>query len=64
MNPGQVVQVVRQKDYGFNPWSGHIREATDRCFSLTSMLLPLSFSLSKINKHILGKDLKNTNHAI
>ena len=31
---------------------GHIQEATDGCFSLTSMFL--SLSPSQINKHIIG----------
>ena len=30
---------------GFGPQSGRVREATDRCFSLTSMFVSLSFSL-------------------
>ena len=30
---------------GFGPWLGCVQEATDRCFSLTLMFLPLSFSL-------------------
>ena len=36
----------------FNPQSGYIPEATDGCFSLTSMSasLPLSLSLSGINE--------------
>ena len=29
---------------GFNPWYRHIREATDRCFFLTSVFLSLSSS--------------------
>ena len=32
----------------FNPQSGHVREATDQCFFLTSI-----FSLSQISKYIL-----------
>ena len=43
----------------FDPWSGHIGEATDRYFSLTSMFLSLSYPLLKIsNKNILGEYLK------
>ena len=55
----------------FNSWSGHIpwllvqsqlgciQEATDWCFSLTSMFLSLYFFLSlKINKYILRQGLK------
>ena len=30
---------------GFSPWSGHVQKATDRCFSLTLMFVPLSLSL-------------------
>ena len=42
----------------FSPWSGRVEEATDPCFSLTSMFLfPLS-SLSQISKHILWWRLK------
>ena len=40
----------------FDPWSGCVREATDQCFSFTSMFLFLSLSfppLSKINGNIL-----------
>ena len=29
---------------GFHPWSGHIQEVTNQCFSLTSMFLPLSLT--------------------
>ena len=39
---------------GFSPWSGHLREATHWCFTLTLKVLTFSFSLpsllSKINK--------------
>ena len=35
--------------YGFDSWLGSVWEATNQCFSL-----PLSLSLSKINKHIFG----------
>ena len=42
---------------GFSPWSGCMQEAANRFFSLTlrfvSLLLFLSFPLSKINKHVL-----------
>ena len=39
---------------GFSPWSGYVGEATDRCFSLTSMFLSLlSFPLSK-NKQLIN----------
>ena len=31
--------------YGFSPQWGHVREATYRCFSFTSVFLSLSFSL-------------------
>ena len=33
--------------WGVGPWSGHKREATDQCFSLTSMLRSLSKSNEK-----------------
>ena len=35
---------------GFDPWSGHMQEATDQRVSF----LFLSLSLSKMNKDILG----------
>ena len=34
---------------GLDPWLGHLWEATNQCFSHTSMFLSLSFSLSKSN---------------
>lgn len=40
----------------FDLWSRRVWEAIDNCFSLTSMFLPISLSLSlklKRNKHIL-----------
>ena len=43
---------------GFEPQSGCVREVTDQCFSLTLMLLSLSLSFSKINKHIFGWGFK------
>ena len=45
------------KCFGFDSWSGRVQEATDRCFSLTSMILSLSlpFSLKSINIS-LGED--------
>ena len=50
---------------GLRPWSGHVQEATDRCFSLTSMFLIFSFSLSssplKINKYTYFKKQKREN---
>ena len=43
----------------FGPLSGHMREATNQCFSLTSMFLFPSFFLP-LYKHVLGwKFLKN-----
>ena len=44
----------------FNPWPGHVREATNRWFSNWCLSLSLSLppSLSKINKHILRLGLK------
>ena len=60
---------------GFNPRSGPVQEATDQCFSLTTMFLSvflsLPYSLSKISEYIslggnkkiksisLDEDLKN-----
>ena len=42
---------------GFDIWSGHVQEATDRCFSLPPPQLPsLLSSLSKISKHVLNED--------
>ena len=38
---------------GFDPWSGHIWEATNQYFSLTSMCLPLSLKSVNIFKKIL-----------
>ena len=57
---GSVSWSVTQysKGWRFGRWSGRVREATDQCFSLTSMFLSLPSSLSKINKHILGWELK------
>ena len=54
----------------FDPQSGHIQEATDLCFSLTSMSLSLSLSLSllflsvpKINgRKSLGENKKTPTH--
>ena len=42
--------------FGFGPWSEHIQEASNQCLFLTSVFLSLSlpFSLSKINKYIIG----------
>ena len=48
-------QVIYQ-GCGFHPQSGHVQEATNQCFSLTSLTFsppPLS-SLSKSSEHILG----------
>ena len=47
--PGGVAQLVgpsshTPKGCRFDSWSGHGQEATGRCFSLTSMFLPLSLS--------------------
>ena len=47
--------------WGFDPQLGHMWEASDWCFSLTSVSLSLSLSLLpslKINKHILRWGLK------
>ena len=53
--PGQGTHLA----CGFNPWLGHLWEATDRCFSLISIFLFLSPFLSKINlKNILAWGLK------
>ena len=58
--PGQVAQCVgasshTPKGCRFDSQSGHLQEATDECFFLTSMFLSTSsslhFSLSKINKN-------------
>ena len=50
----------------FCPQSGHVREATNRCFSLTSVFLSLSFSLpfplSK-NKYIKFKRKRKETHS-
>ena len=48
---GQVAKLVgaSSRNGGFHPHSGLVWEATDLCFSLTSMRLPLPSSLSKIN---------------
>ena len=50
----------------FGPRSGRIQEATDPCFSLTSVFLSLSLSvpspLSKINKHVLGRGFRKEKH--
>ena len=47
--PGQGTSL----DCGFSPRSGHVQEATNRCFSLISMFFSFSLSLpsplSKIN---------------
>ena len=59
-NPGQGPYL----GCGFDPQLGHIQEATDWCFSLTSMFLSLStplsphFSLYKISECILRWGLK------
>ena len=52
LHPGQVPQLAgvlswTPKGCRFDPWSGHVWKATDWCFSL-----------SKINKHILGWGFK------
>ena len=67
--PGQLAQLAgvpshTARECGFSPrsgpiprfdfWLGCMWEATSQCFSLTSMFLSLSSSLSKINKRILG----------
>ena len=53
---------ITQKVAGSIPISGHVRETTDRCFSLTSMFLSLFLSLPrpppKINKHVCGWGFK------
>ena len=43
--------------WGFNLRLGHEWEATNQCFSLTSLFLSLPSSLSKINKHIFLKKI-------
>ena len=53
--PGQVAQLVgasspTPKGCGFDPWPGHIWEATDGCFLHVDDSLSLP---AKINKHIL-----------
>ena len=60
--PGQVTYLSGR----FDPWSRHIWEVINQCFSPTSMSLSLSLSLSlspspflppslsQINKHIIG----------
>ena len=49
-----------QKGVRFEPWSGHIREATNQCFSLTLMFLSLLSSLSNINKSLGEYFLKSS----
>ena len=64
---GSIPGMGTKLDCGFDPWSGHKREAADRCFSLTLMFLSLSrssFPLSKINKHGLRGGLKNNNNYL
>ena len=40
---------------GFNPWLGHLREATNQCLPPSAHLPPSHpLPLSKISKHILG----------
>ena len=51
--PGRVAQLAGElfraaEGCGFNPWLGRVREATDRCFSLSlSPLPPLSLKIKK-----------------
>ena len=49
VSPGWVSRLVgalscAPKSCRFHPWSGHIQEVTNQCFSLTSMFLPLSLT--------------------
>ena len=51
--------------YGFGPRLGYVWEATDQCFSLTSMFFSLSFSLpfplsKKITKYNLKKPISES----
>ena len=50
---GLIPSQGKHLDYGFNPWSSCVQEATNRCFSLTS--LPLSLKSMNIS---LSEDLK------
>ena len=64
----QLVGAPSHKAYGrwFNSWSclgcGHVQEATDRCFSMRSMFLSLSFSLPSplFKKIVMNKIFKNS----
>ena len=56
--PGWVAQLVgawsrMPKGCGFDPWTGHVREAIGWCFFLSH--IDISFSLKSINKS-LGED--------
>ena len=65
-NQKAVASILGQGTYPhcrFNPWSRCIWEATNQCFSLTSMFLSLPFSLclslkAMKKKSSLGEDLK------
>ena len=52
----------------FVPQSGHVQETTDLWFSLTLMILSLSFSpsspLSRIKKKITGKGLMDMDNSV
>ena len=50
---GSIPNQDRYLGCGFDLQSGHIREATNQCFSFSHQCF-LSLSLSQINKHILG----------
>ena len=41
---GSIPSQVTYLGCGFDPWWGHVWEATDQCFSLTLMFLFLSLS--------------------
>ena len=49
---------------GFDPQSGHIREATNRCFSLTSMFLSLPPFLSLQSQEKKRKQWKAINMSL
>ena len=48
---GSVLSQDTRLGCGFDPQSGHLQEATDRCLSLSLPLFPF---LSKISEDVLG----------
>ena len=56
---GSIPGQGKSLGFVFSPGQGHVGEAPDQCFCLTSMFLSLSFSLPSplsINKIFLKKD--------